>query len=858
MIRSDHRPLRGRPRAKIVSAACVHAAAWLVAAVTARAQEPLADDLGNWEPWVRGVLAESGASGGEAVVRSLAELDELRVGSADETVRRRAQAAWARLAWRAASHAAVVARLATSPEVLLERAFAAAELGGVREDAGYAALQLALRERDPKRQRAALVAIADRDFGTLSHGPWVLLAKLDLTEHRLAEARGHLRRAEALLQPVLRQADARPPWLADTYHATRAQEALLYGLLDVARTELNAAAPSVAAASIDRLWLAYFMAAEDFPAAVARGERILRESAGDDAAEIERLVAVAQFRDLRVPLAEDRRPLARLHAALAHAATDATRARILLDLAVLQVDLADRAAADASLAAASALLARAGGSEPGDLSCRLATLRAHVALSFGPTPGELAGLRQRLLTECEALLRSWHEIPVRKGGLGFLQFATRRDALAALVAVEYHLHPEQPHLALAHLMRAQALGTFARRQDVPAGDPLDVQRRLAPVRGGILVFLPCVLGECVFVITRQRLTFHRLPRRDTLLHDLRTLRELLLPAETLAPVADVHACGERIAGKILPADVRAALADWTECVVVGRELLGNLPLEVLPGVRSAWLGCDLAISYLPSLPFGLHRSVGGTTGHAADRCSLVAVTAAPSIPRDRVVPVGDDTARAITAPWPQALCLLGDRASAAALATTDVASSAMTIVLAHGTDRLARPDDERPRGVALADAPLGCGQVEALAEVGVAPLVVLAVCRGGSGNLRRGDDTGNSLVGAFLSAGADAVVAADADLDVRATVAMLRELSRHRAEGHSAAEALRRARCALAETAEFAHPMFHSQLGVFGHERGPPRAVAVSSHWRFLVGTLAVLLAAAAVSWRRRVVGARG
>lgn len=802
---------------------------FLAACASAQARD-LAPDLANWEEWTAGVAAALADRDIDRFVASLHRVDRLRTVAPTDARRQRANAAWARLAWRVHRNEDVLARLGVTAEGLLVQATRAAEEGGSSEDAGYATLELAMRTAGATERRELLEAASGRDFGRLSHGPWVLLAQLDLQDRNFEKASAHLRTARHLLQRV-----EGTPWMLDTYHAICVQEALQYGLLDVARQHLMSVGSKLTSESTDRLWLSYLMAAEDFEAAVVRGEKILRLSTQLDLAEIERLVAMAMFRDLRVSLADDRRPLRRLEQALARPCADATRAQISIDLAFMHVELADFPAAEARLADASAALVSIGESDIIDLRTRLVTVQTYLALTRGDGRAALAALHGELSHVCDEILAQWRKIPVRKGGLGFLQFAERRDAIAALVATEYELYPEQPERALGHLMRAQAQGTFARRQQVPVGEPARVREVLVAERGVLFVFLPCALGECVFVITRERIEFHRLPRADTLLRDLRSLRSTLLPTDSLSSADEVATCAERVASKILPAAVRRQLARWDECVIVGRELLCDLPFEVLPGPASRWLGCDLALSYLPSLPFGLHRAQRTPDGDRVDaRCALIAVTPPDgSAAREDTILVGESALDEILSPWPDGMRLSGGEATAAAVGRPDVTRSAMTILLAHGRDGLATEDDERARGMTMVGAPLSCGRIENLRRDGVAPFVVLAVCRGATGLLRRGEDTGSHLAGAFLFAGADAVVAADADLDVAATTALLRVLSRHRAEGHGAAEAMRLARASLAATDEFAHPVFHSLLGVFGHEPRRPPAVlkaAAASH----------------------------
>ncbi|MCI0634546.1 MAG: CHAT domain-containing protein, partial [Actinobacteria bacterium] len=82
------------------------------------------------------------------------------------------------------------------------------------------------------------------------------------------------------------------------------------------------------------------------------------------------------------------------------------------------------------------------------------------------------------------------------------------------------------------------------------------------------------------------------------------------------------------------------------------------------------------------------------------------------------------------------------------------------------------------------------------------------------GHRRVGEDGGTHLGGAFLYAGADAVVLASASVEVAATAALVEVLHRELAAGKDVAHALHAARRAVAEKEP--HPYYHSLLRVVG------------------------------------------
>jgi CHAT domain-containing protein len=118
------------------------------------------------------------------------------------------------------------------------------------------------------------------------------------------------------------------------------------------------------------------------------------------------------------------------------------------------------------------------------------------------------------------------------------------------------------------------------------------------------------------------------------------------------------------------------------------------------------------------------------------------------------------------------------------------------VILSHG---LRDPTDERPSQILLAAPgggadPLSCDEVEALVSP---PVVFLGVCGSARGPAREGTGPAAHLGGAFLLAGADAVVLSDADLSLGPTVLLAEAFLGRLRAGDGPAEAMREARLAL-------------------------------------------------------------
>jgi hypothetical protein len=150
-------------------------------------------------------------------------------------------------------------------------------------------------------------------------------------------------------------------------------------------------------------------------------------------------------------------------------------------------------------------------------------------------------------------------------------------------------------------------------------------------------------------------------------------------------------------------------------------------------------------------------------------------------------------------------------------------------------------------------------------ERGGAPrLVVLSSCRTASGPTRKGDPGSADMGGAWLAAGAQAVVLSHADLRFEEAARTSLVLHRALAEGGSPAEGLRAARAELLESlgaeSRGEAPFRCGMLGVVG--LGQRAVFEVSSavepksggSARFLVTAVAVALAAGfllGLAWRR-------
>jgi hypothetical protein len=424
----------------------------------------------------------------------------------------------------------------------------------------------------------------------------------------------------------------------------------------------------------------------------------------------------------------------------------------------------------------------------------------------------------------------WRSAPQRKGGLGFLHWGTQRMELSEWVRLQLALDPGQAGLerALQPVIEAQGLGTLARSLNATA--TLDDVRRelLAPGRG-VLLFLPAMDSSHVFAIDGAGIVHDEIASRDALLRSA----DALAATWTSAPSGDgarrerFLAAARAFGDDLLRGEVRARVAGWSCCIVVGADLIGSPALEctVLDGAQP--FGLTHAIAYLPSLPVGVALARRSTRDPRTTDIALLAAPTHGAVALERYASsIPFEVSAAELAGLTRVFdagrieLLTGEDATRAALNSPRVRGAVILSILAHGAYDVAHRDDgERPSLLILApgagdDGLLWCSDVEALS---VAPLVELLACGTARGQSRLGDDAAGHLVGAFMIAGAHTVIAAHHDLGREAALELARVLhERLREHGESTAEALRFARAELASHPSTSDPWYWAGLTANG------------------------------------------
>ncbi|MFK7740285.1 MAG: CHAT domain-containing protein [Planctomycetota bacterium] len=468
-----------------------------------------------------------------------------------------------------------------------------------------------------------------------------------------------------------------------------------------------------------------------------------------------------------------------------------------------------------------------------DLGWKLDVLSAYLANLSGDRAEQrrLVGVLRALLAK---RIDSWRRLAELPDAVGHLRFGTRLRVLGELVTAIADL--DGPSAALQPVLDVQRCTQLA---DARGAQPLDVsalQRRL-PVGTGVLVYAVVWQSSHLFLVDRDGVSHHRLTGMRRLREGSRALQAELAALDGLdvgqEELADVRDVSRGLCRQLLPDAAVARMAGWRHVYVSGAGLLGAPPFAALELADGKLMGERFATTTISSLPLlvrlqqdrALGRGAAAADLAKAPRSVCVAtLDPGPVFRRDVAVEPAASTLAATL--WRElGQCLPADTrvafgadATVAKLEGFCAEPNDLTVVLAHGAARTQMRDaalglamDARDVSVGLASADLladpaadsagaaaggllSAPRIRALQHSGI---VAMAACFGARGPLRMGNDTvADTLVGAWLHAGAHAVVASPAPLRLGVYRDVLPVLLRELQQGVSVAEALRRARVA--------------------------------------------------------------
>lgn len=447
------------------------------------------------------------------------------------------------------------------------------------------------------------------------------------------------------------------------------------------------------------------------------------------------------------------------------------------------------------------------------------TLRAIQGRRARETHVEARAALAQLETATNAFMQDWSRSPLRAGGLNFLQAHRHRVPFTELVDLSVAVLGETAGLerALGFWLRAQCLGTLARRQELEPPTLEEMRERLMRDGAGILCLMPTLEGTLAIAVDASGMVhgwgkpIHELERATS------SLNALLARVSTWT--AEERERAERIAIRLAElmsdARVRARMRSWKHVRLVGADTLPGIPLHVLPWSDALERWGEVPASYLPSIPVGCWlarrreasqervgidwvlvaapehdvvataKLVGGKHGESAAR------TSSPK-PLLRIPFDEDDRSHALGGSEVGVRALIGGDATWRALLALPHAS--VWNLVCHGAqiddwERSAAlvltPDDDSKTGLVT------CDDVE---SVRTPPLVVLAACEVLCGRMRSGEGGLEHLGGAFLVAGTDTVIAPTDFVGLRRSIALCGALRRRLYSGMRVTDAWQAAR----------------------------------------------------------------
>ncbi|MCP3919745.1 MAG: CHAT domain-containing protein [bacterium] len=503
-------------------------------------------------------------------------------------------------------------------------------------------------------------------------------------------------------------------------------------------------------------------------------------------------------------------------------------------------------------------------------------LEARIALARGAPVAELRERVAPLAAGIEVMIERWAREPRWSAGSGLLVYRGRRASLGAWIRLHVAIDSVAGvEAALPLLLRAQAQTTLARALDAAAPSAGDVRGALLPRGRGLLFFVPGDGATHVLALDHEGSRHAVLAGVDTIAPQVGAYRAHVEGArgaidgveERDAAVAVERELAGRISRELLPPGIAERLQGWSSVWVAGLDLYGAVPFEWLPVGEERFLGFERPVAHLPSIPLGVELTRSAAVDTELDLVLIGDARPGPralgQAPQLAPLPLPQGVIERIAGVYSaeRVRVLAGPDASLRALAGALDAGTRTLHLLVHGL----HVGDSGDVGLVLTP---GLGQApgatdepddgvlwrERVRTLAAPRLAVLMACRSGAGRRRHGDAGSTDMTGAWIQAGARAVIVTRAEIGYRTAVEASSVLHRRLARGDAPAEALRRAFVEVGGKDDELAPF---RLGIMrvvglGHEAPDARGVGVMP--RVALGVLGVLgvLAAAALAWSLR------
>lgn len=414
----------------------------------------------------------------------------------------------------------------------------------------------------------------------------------------------------------------------------------------------------------------------------------------------------------------------------------------------------------------------------------------------------------------------------RRGGYGLFNYANQLALMSELVRLELVLAPGDAGLerALEHVLAAGDVGTLSLRLDPIRSDLTRARRELLVGDDALLlIYFPAAERTHLFVVDARELRHFELACSDEI-EQARSAAVSSLNAPLGASARDWQRSSRarklaQLGELVIPSELRARLETGAPLTIIGRDLLGELPFDVLPRSDGRALGLTNAITYLPSVAVGLRLARRARLAPPASADEVPGTVVLVAAPSSSGLELGETDEQQMLGAFPEAVrTVLHGRAATWDRLAASVGDARVLQIFSHG---VCVEENERPAAIVLDSesgpqpALIGCDEVERLSAP---PLVLLTVCRSAAAHKRRGDAGAADLAGAFFAAGkrCRCVVLSAFDLDSEAARRLALRFHAELVQGIEPAEALRRARVELAQDPLFADPFYYGLIGVVG------------------------------------------
>ncbi len=461
-----------------------------------------------------------------------------------------------------------------------------------------------------------------------------------------------------------------------------------------------------------------------------------------------------------------------------------------------------------------------------------AVLAARLAVLRGAEEPELLECESRLEQALARLEKHWSQAPDRSGGVGYLHYPQRRAIAGELVRLAVHQDPDAgAEKGLRTLLRLQAQGTLVKREGAVVPSMDEIRDKLLRDRQGLLVFLPSTGNSHVFALDAGQIQHALLPsideidrRKDAYQRHLLSFSQSMIGQEAESWVLEQERrLAAPLSEALLPNKIQSQLRHWDSVTIVGSDTLGHLPFEWLPSHGEDYLGLAMDVDYLPSIPLACAWAsrqgcagepdydflmVGGVEPHAEVRSRW---------PETSPIPLTSTLKQSLAGilPSDRLRFLEGPCASKLGLIRADLNRTRVLQFLVHS---IYDDSDEQPVALVLQGDgdDQGLLRYQEIRDLAAPSVVLMPSCASGVGPLRRGDPGMTDLAGAWLSAGADAVLVSRTLMTYGEVERVTESLVRTLSSGATLSRALRGARRELYAKIGAEAPFRHGLLHVVG------------------------------------------